>query len=92
MTQVKVCAHISLGHTHGNAQYFERFESIQGAVKHFRDQEPSREAGEQYEAGVMDLYPQCDQCTYRECYHDYPMARYTVGPCGGVVNAARSLA
>lgn len=33
---------------------------------------------------VMDLYPQCKDCTDHMNFHDYPMARYQVGPRGGI--------
>ena len=79
---MQVCAHINYGpHNHGH----KRFRTIADAVHYFgRDV-----AGEDYGTGtdeqVMDLFPQCPDCTSGMNFHDYPMVRYSVGPRGGIV-------
>lgn len=78
---MKVCAHINPG-TGSIAMHHKRFNTIEEAVEYFRNlvllvSYPTEDA-------VMDLYPQCDDCSSLMNFHDYPMARYAVGPRGGI--------
>ena len=85
-----VCAHVNLGpflHLHG------RFDSVKDAVQKFR-----REVIQHYgvldksiaeirrpdEMPCVDLYPRCKDCNAMMNFHDYPFARYQVGPRGGI--------
>jgi len=83
---MKVCAHINYGPFNNG---HERFDSVEDAVKYFREDV----AGKDYGTGLgtygvdgqtMNLYPQCDDCMRDMCFHDYPMARYAVGLRGGI--------
>ena len=82
---MKVCAAINYGpFNHGH----KRFDTIREAVRYFTNEVAGVDWGTGTDEQVMDLYPQCDDCTDGETYHDYPMVRYTVGPRGGVVRNA----
>lgn len=76
----QVCAHISYGPFNRG---FERFASISAAREYF-----AGIAGDDYGTGTddqcMDIYPACNDCSADMCFHDYPMARFVVGPRGGV--------
>lgn len=79
---MRVCAHIHYGpYNFGH----KRFRTIGDAVHYFRREV----AGEDYGTGTddqcMDLYPQCPDCDSMMNFHDYPDARYTVGPRGGII-------
>jgi hypothetical protein len=78
---MKVCASIHYGPwNHG----VERFDTVAAAVEYFR----RNVAGEDFGTGdsdqCMDIHPQCGLCTDGATFHDYPLARYVVGPRGGV--------
>jgi len=79
---MKVCAHINGGPHH---RWHERFASVALAVEAFRAGMAAlkidRGDGEHY---TMALYPQCDECESEMNFHDYPLARYRVGPRGGI--------
>ena len=78
---MKVCAHIN----HGPCNSHARYDSIYDAVVAFRDNQwQLGQLGADTADATMDLYPQCGQCTWRMNFHDYPMARYELGPRGGV--------
>ena len=86
---MKVCVHYNLGPFD---QHYVSAASINEAVRFFRDSLESyygelsgilERTGEDY-APAMNLYPYCKECTDNMCFHDYPMARYTVGPRGGI--------
>ena len=78
---MKVCASINLGPFNRTA---ERFDSIAAAVAYFRSEVAGQDYGTGTDEQVMDIYPQCTNCTAGMTFHDYPMARYAVGPRGGV--------
>lgn len=90
MTEIPVCAHMNLGpfkHVH------RRYWSIKNAVDNFQDylevfygavDKGILERTGADRAPALDLYPKCDQCTDHMNFHDYPMARYVVGPRGGI--------
>lgn len=81
---MKVCAHINYGpFNHG----YKAFDSVSDAVRYFRSEVAGIDYGTGTDEQVMDVYPQCDECSRDECYHDYPMARYAIGKRGGVVKA-----
>ena len=90
---MKVCAHMS--GTGYMAPSFERFDSIGAALEYFKSEVVCSEySGWEFGGttingeAAIDLYPQCDDCTDLECYHDYPMSRYAVGKRGGLVKVA----
>lgn len=87
---MKVCAHM-IGNGYMTAS-FGRFDSIATALDYFKSEIVRREySGWSFgdfkinQEVVIDLYPQCNDCTDNECHHDYPMSRYEVGKRGGLV-------
>lgn len=80
---MKVCAHINPG-TGSMAAHHKRFDTIKDAVDYFQNvvDDPLITPTEDT---VMDLYPQCDECSDLMNFHDYPMARYIVRSRGRVV-------
>ena len=79
---MKVCAHINPG-CGSFVQHHKRFNSVKEAVKYFSEFVED-DLITVTEDTVMDLYPQCNECTDMMNFHDYPMARYVVGPRGGI--------
>lgn len=93
---IAVCAHMNLGPF---VHYYRLARSMSEAVRSFRiavekhygslDSSIAEIRGPG-EMPCVDLYaPACRDsddlhCTSRENYHDYPMARYEVGPQGGI--------
>jgi hypothetical protein len=79
---MKVCAHMNLGPFQND---HERFGSVAAALDFFRDSLQDmgidKGDGDHY---VIDLYPECSECSYGMNFHDYPMARYELGPRGGL--------
>lgn len=84
-----VCAHMNLGpHTHRHirannpAQAVREFrvqlENFYGSLVGILDRTGPDNAP------CVDLYPQCKECNSQENHHDYPFARYQVGPRGGI--------
>ena len=78
---MKVCASIHYGPWHNG---LERFDTIAEAVAHFGREIAGTDFGTGTEEQIMDLHPQCGDCTAGATFHDYPLARYGVGPRGGV--------
>lgn len=83
---MRVCAHINYGPFNNG---HKRFDTIALALGYFRAEvidNPYRSGTSDEEDGcyTIDLYPQCARCTGTECWHDYPMARYDVGPRNGL--------
>jgi hypothetical protein len=83
---MKVCAHYNY---RPFAFGFERYNSIGDALYGFSlllaVVGVDKGDGEHY---TIDLYPQCSDCNSNECWHDYPMARYQLGPRGGLTRQA----
>lgn len=86
---MKVCAHYNLGPF---SQHFMRCATKGNALAEFREQLEIQygsldgildRTGEDY-APSISLYPQCSDCNAQMCFHDYPMAVYTIGPRGGL--------
>lgn len=86
---MKVCAHYNLGPFD---QHFFRAPSMKAAVSEFRDQLRDyygclegiiERTGDEHRPSIS-LYPQCDDCSAQMCFHDYPMAVYSVGPRNGI--------
>lgn len=90
---MKVCASINAGPFNN---FHERFDSVSEALEYFRSRlvdnpylETEFEDDCDYSNyGVMDLYPQCDQCYTGATFHDYPMARYGIGRRHGLRKVA----
>ncbi len=82
---MKVCAHINYGpFNHGH----KRFGSVSAAVRYFTSEVAGTDYGTGTDEQCLDVFPQCEDCTSGMCFHDYPMARYELGPRGGVRKAA----
>lgn len=79
---MKVCAHISPG-CGAFSMIHKRFDTIWLAVEYFKAL-TEHDLMTVTEDTVMDLYPQCDDCSSLMNFHDYPMVRYAVGPRGGI--------
>lgn len=86
---MKICAHMNLG---PYSNHHARFDTIADAVNTFRNELESfygtlegilDRTGED-NAPVVDVYPQCNDCDSHMNFHDYPMARYALGPRGGI--------
>lgn len=92
-----VCAHMNLGpHKH----VYRKFSTISGAVESFRDTLERHYGAvdssiAQIRGGDMpcvDLYPACTAADWRaglhcsdvENFHEFAVARYQVGPRGGI--------
>lgn len=86
---MRVCAHMNLGpHSHhhmvaatiGEAvqNFADSLEGYYGSLAGILDR-----TGEEC-APALDLYPACDDCNSQMNFHDYPMARWAVGPRGGI--------
>lgn len=81
---MKICAHFFLS---PYQRKHMRFDSIHQAKKYLWDYlypngnlgpyDPDNPVG-------MSIYPQCGQCCDTECWHDYPMFQFVVGPRGGI--------
>lgn len=89
MTETPVCAHMNLGpFVHRHRTYW----SIKNAVDNFRDHleafygslEGILDRTGPDNAPCVDLYPKCNDCNSEMNFHDYPFARYQVGPRGGI--------
>lgn len=78
---MKVCASINYGPFNHGA---ERFDSIAAATAYFAREVAGTDFGTGTDEQVMDLYPQCDDCTSGATFHDYPAIRLVVGPRGGI--------
>lgn len=76
-----VCAHITLGPW---TREHATFPTIGDAVAYFRSEVAGIDYGTGTDEQAMNLYPRCSECTDDMCFHDYPMAVYTVGPRGGI--------
>lgn len=79
---MKVCASIAYGPFN---IHVERFDSITAAVDYFRREVAGTDFGTGTDEQCIDLYPQCPDCQRDMVFHDYPLARYSVGPRGGVM-------
>ena len=79
---MKVCAHYNTG---PYQSHHARYGSIREAVREFRQtlSELGIETGDG-EYYTLDVCPQCDDCDSRMNFHDYPTARYQLGPRGGI--------
>jgi hypothetical protein len=85
-----VCAHMNLGPFFN---VYQRFDCVSDAITSFKialikhygvlDKSIGEIRGPD-EMPCVDLYPQCVDCSRYENHHDYPMARYQVGPRGGI--------
>lgn len=80
---MKVCAHAYVA---CQSHYHYRADSIRAAVEQFRTDIEDLYRGPEVggERGGVDLYPQCDDCDWNECHHDYPMQRWEIGIRGGL--------
>jgi len=93
MSAIEVCAHMNLGpftNAHG------RFSTVWMAVESFK-KELERFYGSlegiidrtgEDRAPCVDLFPQCPDCNSHMNFHDYPFARYQIGPRGGIRKVA----
>jgi hypothetical protein len=81
---MKVCAHFNLS---PYQHYHKRFDSIHAAKHWLWDYLIPQGNLAPYNPDypvVLDVYPQCKDCNSQMNFHDYPMARYSVGPRGGI--------
>jgi hypothetical protein len=79
---MKVCVHANYGPFNNG---FGRYDTMAQALDMFRVDLRALGIdsgdGEHY---TLDFYPQCEECNSLMCFHDYPMARYELGPRGGM--------
>lgn len=79
---MKVCAHYNYGpFANGHGRYDSIKDALYGFEMLLRVVGIDSGDGEHY---TIDLYPQCSECDSQMNFHDYPMARYELGPRGGL--------
>ena len=78
---MKVCAHFNLAPFHN---VHERFDTLAEAKEYLQDH-GSRDRYD--DRSAVDIYPQCAECDSAMNFHDSPMARYELGPRGGIRKA-----